>query len=127
MDPLKLSVLSPRFAVCRLEPDAEVPASLYKMPFCSITRTDEELSIVLPEAEAPPEWMREGDWRCFKVHGPLDFGLTGILAAIAAPLADARISIFAFSTFDTAYVMVKESTLEQAKLVLSKNGFAVVL
>lgn len=125
MDQLKLSLLSPRFAVCRLEPGAEVPASLYQMSFCSITRTDEELSIVLPEADALPEWVQEGGWRCFKVHGPLDFGLTGILAAIAAPLADARISIFAFSTYDTDYVMVKESTLEQAKLVLSENGFAV--
>ncbi|MCJ7623908.1 MAG: ACT domain-containing protein [Anaerolineaceae bacterium] len=126
MGQLKLSVLSPRFAVCRLETGAEVPASLYKMSFFSITRTDEELSIVLPEADAPQEWVQESGWRCFKVQGPLDFGLTGILAAIAAPLADARISIFAFSTYDTDYVMVKETHLEQAKHALTENGFEVI-
>ena len=126
MDQLRLSVLEQRFTVCRLEKDAELPSRLYQMPFCSITRTDDELSIVLSELDVLPEWKQEGGWRCFKVLGPLDFGLTGILAGIAAPLADAKISIFAFSTYDTDYVMVKESCLEQAKHVLSENGFAVV-
>jgi hypothetical protein len=60
-----------------------------------------------------------------KVHGPLDFSLTGVMLALVAPLAEARISIFAFSTFDTDYLMVKESNLEKAIRALTDAGHEV--
>jgi hypothetical protein len=67
----------------------------------------------------------EDGWRALAVHGSLDFGLTGILAALAAPLAAARISIFSVSTYDTDYVLVRERDLEGAALALREAGHSV--
>jgi hypothetical protein len=67
----------------------------------------------------------EAGWRALAVQGPLDFGLTGILAALAAPLAAARISIFAVSTYDTDYVLVRDRDLERAVLALREAGHSV--
>lgn len=77
-------------------------------------------------AEAVPEGVsHETGWRCLKVSGPLDFGLTGILASLAAPLAAAKIPIFAISTFDTDYVMVKAEHLARALEVLRAAGHRI--
>jgi len=98
--------------------------------FLSITKTAEELSIVaLADRVNPPESGEcykakvESDWRCIGVQGPLDFSLVGILHAIAAPLAAAAISIFAVSSYDTDYVLVRADRLAEAECVLSANGF----
>jgi hypothetical protein len=125
MKELALRVLSGRFAVCRLAPDAPVPEQPAGAGLWSVTRTGDELSIVLPEENAPAECKAETGWRCLQVEGPLDFGLTGILASLATPLAEAGVSIFALSTYDTDYVLVKESDLEEAKRVLSAHGHRV--
>jgi hypothetical protein len=122
--PLSLHVLPERLAVCRLPPDAPVPAPLSR-GFWSATRTQDELSVVLPEAEARPEWKAERGWRGFAVAGPLDFSLTGILASIASPLAAAGVSLFALSTYDTDYVLVREADLERAAQALREAGHAV--
>jgi hypothetical protein len=90
--------------------------------FWCVARTSEELSIVVEERSVPEGVRCERGWRGLKVAGPLDFGLTGILAAIAAPLAQAEISIFAVSTFDTDYVLVRQPRLEQAVAVLGAAG-----
>ena len=94
--PLTLKILPDRFAVCRLEPHAELPARVLDEPFFAVVRTDEELSIVLPESSALQDGLIEGGWRVLKVLGPLDFSMIGVLSSIAAPLAQAEISIFVF-------------------------------
>jgi uncharacterized protein len=123
--PLILSVLPSRLAVCRLSADAPIPHLPAAGGLWSITRTADELSLVVPEAEAPAGGPIEPGWRAFKVAGPLDFSLTGILAALAEPLAKAGISLFAISTFDTDYVLVREVDLERAKTALRAVGHRV--
>lgn len=125
MKELALSVLPQRFAVCRLDSGEAIPEWLEEEVFWSVTRTDEELSVVLPEASVPASWKSEKGWRCLRVQGPLDFGLTGILASLASPLAEASISIFAISTYDSDYILVRDRDLEEAKKVLSDTGHAI--
>jgi hypothetical protein len=89
----------------------------------SITRTNEELSIVCAEALVPPGVQVESGWRGLKVAGPLDFALTGILAELSGALARAGISLFAISTYDTDYILVKEKDLEQTVETLLRAGY----
>lgn len=121
---LTLSVLPALFAVCRLEPDAPLPAWAAAI-FFSITRTPDELSIVCPQAAVPNHVRAEAGWRLLKVEGPLDFALTGVLASLANPLAAAHISLFAVSTFNTDYLLVKAESLAQAVRVLRQAGHRV--
>jgi len=125
MSNLALSVLPDTFAICRLSPDAPMPDWALTGGFFSITRTTDELSIVCPQANVPSEIQCDRDWRCFKIEGPLDLSLIGILASLTVPLARAGIGIFAVSTYDTDYVLVKEKRLEEAVLVLSQEGYHV--
>lgn len=124
-----LRVLAGRYAVCRLEAEEAVPASVLaphrRDPypgFASVTRTARELSVVCEEDRLPEGTRREGGWRVLEVEGPLDFGLTGILAEIAAPLAQVGVSIFSVSTYDTDYVLVKEENLAKAVEALRAAG-----
>jgi uncharacterized protein len=120
-----LSVLDRRFAICRLEPGARVPDWAGAGDVWSVTRTPDELSVVC-EAEGVPEAVEcERDWRCLKVDGPLDFSLVGVLASIASALASARVSLFAISTFDTDYVLVRDSDLDAAIRTLRSAGHPV--
>lgn len=119
---LTLSLLSDRYAICRLEPGAPTPGWANSGAFVSITRTDDELSIVCPEANVLESVKADRGWRCFKVEGPLDLSLTGVLASLANPLAEARINIFAISTFDTDYLLVKEDNVPRASEVLIRTG-----
>ncbi len=123
---LKLRVMPGRFAVCRLWPDAPVPQWAMSGSFSSVSRTPEELSIVCDESLVPDAVTSERSWRCFMVEGPLDFGLTGILLTIAEPLARAGISIFAISTFNTDYVLVKEGSFAEAQRALSECGHLIL-
>ncbi len=120
--PLNLSILPDVLAVCRLAADAPIPSWVTARDFVSITRTRDELSIVCAQRDMPAGIRCERDWRALKVDGALDFALTGILASLAAPLADAGISIFAISTFGTDYLLVKETNLLRAVQVLSAAG-----
>lgn len=134
---LSLTVLPERLAICRLTPTAAIP-DWARSQFCSITYTATELSIVCPEAQVPTDLSAiassnqsatmevESGWRAFQVMGTLDFGLTGILAAIATPLAAAKISIFAISTYDTDYVLVKQENCDRAVEVLTQAGYRIV-
>lgn len=115
---LTLSVSPETFAVCRLEANATIPEWIDHNSFFSITRTKDELSVVCLEKDVPAQVKSEKNWRMFKVEGPLDFALTGILASLAQPLADAKISIFAISTYDTDYLLVKDEKLQAAFDVL---------
>ena len=92
-----------------------------------MTRTADELSIVCGDASVPPDLdaRAQRGWRALKVQGPLDFSLTGVLDALTAPLAQARISIFALSTYDTDYVLVHGDDLAQACETLTAAGHTV--
>ena len=121
-----LTVIDARLAVCRLEAATRVPAWVDRAgDFVSITRTSDELSIVCDTGVVPPGVPMEGPWRAFKVQGPLVMTLIGVVAALATPLADAGISIFAISTYDTDYVLVKARELEQALQVLGRAGHQI--
>ena len=122
---LQLHVLSETFAICRLPNDELMPGWAVAGRFYSITRTDDELSIVCPESNVPQSVTCERGWRCMKIDGPLDFSLTGVLASLAGPLADAKVSIFALSTYDTDYLLVRAADLGDATAVLRRNGHEV--
>ena len=91
----------------------------------TVSRTSEELSITVIQSDVPPEVRCERDYRALRVKGPLPLNLIGILAAIADPLAAAGLSIFAISTFDTDYVLVKSRDLERAVAALEHAGHHV--
>ena len=123
---LTLTLLNDTLSICRLAHDSPIPEWILQGRFFSITRTPEELSVVCVQAKMPDGVTCERDWRCLQVMGPLPFELTGILAALTEPLAHAGISIFAVSTFDTDYLMVKLAVVEQAIAVLEAAGHTVV-
>ena len=122
---MKITVLNGTYAVARLSGNHEIPTWATTGSFFSISKTPDELSVVCSQDLVPKVVKCETNWRVLKVEGPLDFGLTGILASIANPLADAGISIFALSTFDTDYVMVKADRLPSAEQALRDAGFCV--
>ena len=123
---LSLSVLRDRYAICKLSPQDEAPDWAERGEFWSVTKTSEELSVVCAEAGIPETVKSDKGWRCLKVHGPLDFSLTGILVSLARPLAEAGISIFALSTYDTDYLLVKETDLDRALAVLTQGGHEII-
>ena len=119
--PRALRLLPGRFAVCRLDPHAPLPAWAFHddATFWSLTRTPDEMSLVCDEDSVPPSVERvEPGWRAFQVEGPIPFEETGVLASLAAPLAGAGIPLFALSTYDTDVVLVKQRDLERALAVL---------
>jgi hypothetical protein len=122
---LNLELLAGAFAVCRLEADAPLPSWAASGGFVSLTRTDAELSIVCPQESVPPGVQAEAGWRCLRVKGPLGFGLTGILASLAAPLASSGVSIFVVSTYDTDYLMVQQRDLDRGVHALERAGHSV--
>jgi uncharacterized protein len=78
--------------------------------------------VVCPQGQAPTDVRHEGDWVCLKLEGPFPFSQTGVLASLIRPLSDQAISIFALSTCDTDYVLVKEGSLHRAVEVLRQAG-----
>ena len=124
---MHLTLLPGRLAICRLPADAPVPGwTPTAGSLLSITRTADELSVVCDEARVTVEVVAERGWRALRVTGPLDFALTGVLAALAAPLAAAGVSIFALSTYDTDYVLVREADVERAVAALAHAGHDLV-
>jgi uncharacterized protein len=123
--PLTLELLPDVFAICRLGADAPLPAWAARGPLLSITRTYEELSIVCIEQGVPEGVQKEGNWKCFRVAGTLAFSQVGILASLVTPLAEAGISAFAVSTFDTDYMLVRVEMLDTAATALGRAGHDV--
>ena len=122
---LNLELIPDRLAICRLHAKGQVPPWAQKGSFTTVTRTAEELSVGCPEANVPTGTKCETGRRAFRIAGTVDFALIGILASLANPLAQAEISIFVISTYDTDYVMVNESALEKAIEVLEAAGHKV--
>ena len=123
---LPLVIFPERLAVCRLPSDVAFPEWARLSDLLALVQTRDELSVVCAERFVPPEVRAERGWRAFRVDGSLDFSQVGVLAAISAPLAQAGVSIFAISTFETDYVLVKEEALERAIQALSQAGFLVM-
>jgi hypothetical protein len=127
---LKFSMVPGTYAVCRLPASAALPAWAGKA-FVSITRTAEELSIVCEERRLPAdvdgvEFQLERGWVLLKLHGPFPLDAIGVLSSVAKPLAEAAISLFALSTFDTDYVLVKRIHAKQAIAALTLAGHTLV-
>ena len=125
MSPLSLTLLDQSFTIHRLSPLADIPAVVLSSSFFAIARTDDELSIVVPENTEIKSDQSDPGWDCFKVEGPLEFGLVGILAGISSALAEAQIAIFALSTFDTDYILVKQEQVRAAKEALNSAGYII--
>ena len=110
--------------VCRLEKlaDADLKADFY-----FIGKTDEELSLVCRTEDTPENAsMRDDGWRGFRIQGVLDFSLIGILSGLSGILAEHKIGIFAVSTFNTDYILVKEENFERAMEILAEAGYTVL-
>jgi hypothetical protein len=122
---LTLTLLGQTFTVHQLPPDADVPVNVLMNPFLTITRTEEELSLVLPDSVDFKSTRSNPGWACFRVEGPLEFSLVGILAGISSILAEAEIPIFALSTFDTDYILVKQEQAQAAGEALASAGYLV--
>jgi uncharacterized protein len=121
----ELTLLPERFAISRLVADAPIPAWATQGPFFSVTRTGDELSIVSELSRVPVGVLSQPEWRVFKVHGPFVLSEIGVLSALAAPLAEAKISLFAVSTFDTDYLLVAVETLPAAIHALGQAGHTI--
>ena len=117
-----MAILPGEFAIHRFAATDPVPAEVLSDDFCSISRTEDELSIVCADTMPLASTRCDSGWSCIKVLGPLDFSLTGILANLAGLLAEADISIFAVSTYDTDYILVKTAQLTPAVAALKAGG-----
>ena len=121
---LTLSVLQEQFAVCRLDPgqgDAGEPCGSL---WCTV-RDGDGLTVICQEEDAPAAATPEPGWRALKVAGSFDFSAVGVLASIASPLAEAGVSILAVSTYDTDYVLVKQTQLDRALAALAAAGHTI--
>jgi hypothetical protein len=116
------------YVVARLPVDAPVPDGLLspgEPSLVSVTRTSDELSVICPATLVPQEAITETGWRLLTVRGPLEFTLTGIIAALSSELAAAGVALFSLSTFDTDHVLVKATELERAQEVLQAAGHQI--
>jgi hypothetical protein len=123
---MKLTALPDGLAIARLAPDAEVPDWVPRRGFVSVTRTDEELSIVCDQASMPDIVNAKRGWRALKIIGPLDLSMMGVLASVAWPLAGAGIPIFSIATYDTDYIRVPEERIDDAAAALTRSGHEMV-
>jgi hypothetical protein len=123
--PLTLFLLPETFAICQFAPGTPFPDWVPTNSFFSVTNTSDELSLVCLMESLPSDLDADRDWRCFKLQGSIPFSLTGILNSITMPLAQANLGIFAISTYDTDYVLVKKEVLLQALSALTDAGHTI--
>ena len=118
----QLSLLPESFAIVGLPPNTDIPAWATQGSFSSITRTSDELSIMVEESRVPGGVSSQGGWRVIKVHGPFVLSEVGVLAALVGPLAAARVSVLTIATFDTDYLLVASDSLPAAVSALERAG-----
>jgi hypothetical protein len=123
---LTIIALDHTFAICRLGSDASIPPWASTGNFFTITRTTDELSIVCRQDAVPEGIQSERGWRCLRVAGTIPFSVVGVLASLTAPLAQAGISVFAVSTYDADYLLVKEESLAAAMDALGRWGHTIL-
>jgi hypothetical protein len=123
--PLTLLGVGGLFAVCKLPPGSVIPAWVTAGDLFSVTRTVEELSVVCRQEAVPAGTQAEVGWRCLRVAGAMPFTLVGVLASLTKPIAAAGVGVFAVSTFDTDYLLVKEAEFQTAVAALRVAGHSV--
>ena len=124
MRKVELKKIPYKLTVCKV---ADISAVDINADFYFIGKTDEELSLVCRTEDTPPiTTQRDDGWRGFRIQGVLDFSLIGILARLSHILAENKIGIFAVSTYNTDYILVKEENFELALNVLEAEGYSVV-
>lgn len=121
----RLTLIPGRYAVCRLPALAGLPDWAQPEHLLSITWRGNETSLMCPERFVPPDVKAERGWRALEVTGPLDFSLVGVLASLLEPLAQASVSVFTLSTFDTDLILVQEVQLDRAVNALERAGHRV--
>ncbi len=121
---LTLQIIKEPLTLHRYAPEKDIPSLVLEQDFFSINKTSQELSIVCSSSLNLDSVSAEPGWFAIQVIGPLDFSLTGILADLSNTLAQAEISIFAISTFDTDYILIKEKRIEDARRALTKAGYS---
>lgn len=125
---LAIDVTTGEYALARLDATEPVPTELFHAPadsFVSVTRTPAELSIICPSEWVPSRASTDVGWRRLTVRGPLEFTLTGIIAALSSELAAAGVALFTLSTFDTDHVLVKADDVGRAIAALRDAGHEV--
>ena len=124
---LKFRVLPQGLAVCRLPGAAQLPSWALQDEFFSLTRTSDELSIVCEQPRVPNGVKAERNWVALKLEGPFPFSMTGVLASFIEPLAKHKVPIFALSTFDTDFVLIKRENMEAALRALAEAGHEMLV
>jgi hypothetical protein len=126
---LNFTLLRDNYSIYRLKTDSGIPDQIYDSEFYSITRTNEELSVVCKHADIIPGDNIKIDkyWRILRINGPLDLSLVGILADVSGLLKENKIPIFVISTFDTDYVLVKNKNINKTLTVLINNGYKILI
>ena len=122
---LQLSLLKDRYGICSLPATAPIPDWALKESLVSITRTEQELTIVCRLDLIPSQYKCDLNWRCFRVDGTFDLNQIGVISSISSPLADAGISIYVISTYKTDYFLIQEDKLDQTISVLSNSGHSI--
>ena len=121
---MELKKLNDPLTVCKVKSVSDIDLT---KDFYFIGKTDEEISLVCPTVDTPAETTaRDDGWKGFRIQGVLDFSLIGILSKLSAVLAENAIGIFAVSTYNTDYILVKAENFEKAEAVLSKAGYSVI-
>jgi len=123
---LTMKLLNQKFGVCSLDKNELIPKWAKNGDFYSITKTLDELSIVCSQDFIPSNIKCEKDWKALKIEGPLDFSLIGILSSISTILAQVGISIFAISTYDTDYILVKEKDITNVINALANEKYEII-
>src|SRR5689334_9577132 len=125
MRTLNLLLLPHKYAVCQFHPDKHIPYWALMGDFVSLTRTNEELSIVCQQSNVPEDIEAERGWYCIQVQGAFDFSAAGIHASLAIPLAEADISVLSIATYATDYLLIKEENVERSLQVLEQAGHSI--
>ncbi len=125
MGKLKLKILDGLYAVCQVGENFK-DFDLENKDFFSITKTEDEVSVVMLQDKIKSEIKAEKDWKILKIEGILDFSLIGILSKISSILAKNQISIFVISTFNTDYILIKEEKIEEAISILTQEEYEVI-
>ena len=125
MEKLRMRLLHGTYAVCQIKDTENILNCFDEKDFFSITKTEDEISVVMLQDKISNDVKAEKDWRILKVEGTLDFSLIGILTKISGILAKNSISIFVISTFNTDYILVKEEKMEKAILDLSEDDYEI--
>lgn len=121
---MEIQTINHNFSVCKVKDYSQVD---FNCEYCFIGKTDEEKSLVCITENIPDNVIeREDGWKAFRIQGILDFSLIGILSRLSSILAENNIGIFAISTFNTDYILMKQENYERALNILSSVGYRVI-